>query len=1185
MKAILFSTLFVFALISSADAEGVNPANYAVYNTNGSQTLLYHVPAEVASGKAVKISPVSSNQTIGLRVLLASKNQAGLDGFIQELYDPKSPQYHHFLTPAQFALQYGASSTDAPLVQKYLKSLGLSVVSQSKNGFIINATGPVSAVESAFKVNINYYKRADGTTFYAPDSNPTITPQVAGKIYLIAGMDNVARFHAQYHRGRQLGVNIIQAPAAVAASGAIILKNGIKPQISPPPAPTGLTATASDGDVILYWNASATASSYNIYRSTTIAGTFTLIASSVTTTNYSDAAGLANLNTYYYKITAVNAGGESGYSNEVSATPFAFLGIYGSMGPADIADAYNLKALASNGSGQTLGLYELDGYKQSDITTFENNYGLPNVALTNVYTDGYNGAAGVNTGEVVLDIDVGLAAAPGLSGIRVYEAPNTGTSWVDQWDMIVNDPNRPKIVSVSWGAYEAATYAFYDHSVFAELAALGVTVFASAGDSGAYDNCDNGTNPPNCTIGGAAGSGILSVGDPASDPYVTSVGISILSVNNAGTSSESYKGEEASLFGGGGVSSYVMIPSFQAAAATSYYNITGHSYGSTSMRNVPDVTFTADPATSYGIYITDPSAGTGWFAVWGSSAASPIWAGFMTRVNEGRAALGETAAGWINPAIYQFAQSSDYSNVFHDITAGINNNYPNFSGNDYYPAKTGYDDSAGLGSFNGANFYSEFLGPAAPTGLNATAGNAQIVLNWTASPGAASYNVDRSTVNGGPYTLVSTNGTVTTANYTDTSLTNGQTYYYVVNGVNHGGIQGPNSAQASATPQGSSAPGITTQPGNQTVTQPAAAIFTIVATGVPAPTYQWMESVNGGAYVNVSGGSGATSASYTTPATTVADSGTQYKCVVTNNLGSVTSSAATLTVNSLPSISVQPSSQTVTAPATATFTLTAGGTPAPTYQWMESVNGGAYVNVSGGSGATSASYTTPATTGVNNATQYECAVTNAAGSVTSNVVTLTVDSIPVITVQPGNQTVTQPAPATFTVTADGAPAPAYQWMESVNGGAYVNVSGGSGATSASYTTPATLVSNTGTQFECVITNGLGSVTSNAASLTVLNPVAAPTAMKASILAARLGSQIIHAGVTLSWRQSTSPNIAQNKIYRSAGVGPYSLLATISASTSYVDKNVVKGTVYSYEVAANNPSGGQSNFSNSASIHY
>jgi fibronectin type 3 domain-containing protein len=87
--------------------------------------------------------------------------------------------------------------------------------------------------------------------------------------------------------------------------------------------------------------------------------------------------------------------------------------------------------------------------------------------------------------------------------------------------------------------------------------------------------------------------------------------------------------------------------------------------------------------------------------------------------------------------------------------------------------------------------------PATPTGLQATGGNAQVSLSWNASTGAASYNVKRSTTNGGPYNTAVASPTATT--YTDTTVTNGTTYYYVVSAVNTAGQSG-NSAQASATP-------------------------------------------------------------------------------------------------------------------------------------------------------------------------------------------------------------------------------------------------------------------------------------------------------------------------------------------------------------------------------------------------
>ena len=86
--------------------------------------------------------------------------------------------------------------------------------------------------------------------------------------------------------------------------------------------------------------------------------------------------------------------------------------------------------------------------------------------------------------------------------------------------------------------------------------------------------------------------------------------------------------------------------------------------------------------------------------------------------------------------------------------------------------------------------------PSAPTGLNATPGNAQVALTWTASTGATSYNVKRGTITGGPYTTVSS---PTSASFTDTSLTNGTTYFYVVSAVNAGG-ESANSSQVSAIP-------------------------------------------------------------------------------------------------------------------------------------------------------------------------------------------------------------------------------------------------------------------------------------------------------------------------------------------------------------------------------------------------
>lgn len=181
-----------------------------------------------------------------------------------------------------------------------------------------------------------------------------------------------------------------------------------------------------------------------------------------------------------------------------------------------------------------------------------------------------------------------------------------------------------------------------------------------------------------------------------------------------------------------------------------------------------------------------------------------------------------------------------------------------------------------------------------------------------------------------------------------------------------------------------------------------------------------------------------------------------------------------------PQIASQPSSQTVTANQTATFTVAATGNPAPTYQWQNATTD---ANIAG---ATSASYTTPATTSSDNGSKFRVVVSNSAGTITSSTVTLTVDYAPAITVQPANQTVLVDHTATFSVTATGNPAPTYQWQ---NAATSANIAG---ATSASYTTPATAIADSGSTFQVVVTNSVGSQTSHAATLTVNSTGPPPT---------------------------------------------------------------------------------------------
>src|SRR5882762_2891368 len=212
--------------------------------------------------------------------------------------------------------------------------------------------------------------------------------------------------------------------------------------------------------------------------------------------------------------------------------------------------------------------------------------------------------------------------------------------------------------------------------------------------------------------------------------------------------------------------------------------------------------------------------------------------------------------------------------------------------------------------------------------------------------------------------------------------------------ITQSGCGGLTSAGAPNTNSG--APSLTTQPASQAVAVGQTATFSVAATGTAPLSYQWQK--NGAAII------GATSSTYTTPATTTSDNGAQFTVVVSNSVGKATSNAATLTVSATavaPSITTQPASQTVTAGQTATFSVAATGTAPLSYQWQK--NGAAIT------GATSSTYTTPATTTSDNGAQFTVVVSNSVGKATSNAATLTVSAAavaPSITTQPASQTVT-----------------------------------------------------------------------------------------------------------------------------------------------------------------------------------
>ncbi|MBK8881832.1 MAG: hypothetical protein IPN67_05440 [Bacteroidales bacterium] len=253
------------------------------------------------------------------------------------------------------------------------------------------------------------------------------------------------------------------------------------------------------------------------------------------------------------------------------------------------------------------------------------------------------------------------------------------------------------------------------------------------------------------------------------------------------------------------------------------------------------------------------------------------------------------------------------------------------------------------------------------------------------------------------------------------------------------------------------APAITTQPTNQTTCAGTSVSFSVTATGTGL-TYQWRKGA-----VNIVG---ATASTYTIAAPIVGDAGS-YDVVVSGTCApAVTSSAVTLTVNTAPAITTQPTNQTTCAGTSVSFSVTATGTGL-SYQWRKGA-----VNIGG---ATSATYTIAAPI-VGDAGSYDVVVSGTcAPAVTSSVVTLTVNTAPAITTQPTNQTTCVGTSVSFSVTATGTGL-SYQWRKGA-----VNIVG---ATASTYTIAAPIVGDAGSYDVVVSGTCAPAVTSSAVTLTV-----------------------------------------------------------------------------------------------------
>ena len=367
----------------------------------------------------------------------------------------------------------------------------------------------------------------------------------------------------------------------------------------------------------------------------------------------------------------------------------------------EIASAYRFSGLyaeGDEGAGQTVAIYELEPDDPNDIAAYQACYGTA-ASVSYIPVDGGAGT-GAGTGEAALDIEDLIGLAPKANYI-VYQGPNSnsgspGAGPYDTYAAIISQ-DRAKVISTSWGQcepMEGSADAIAENTLFEEAASQGQTIVSAAGDDGAQD----------CYVAGQNLDTAAAVDDPSSQPYVTGVGGTTLAalgpppseaVWNNGGGLGALLGSSAGA-GGGGISTFWKMPSYQSDAPSSLHVTNGSSTGTPcgasggACREVPDVSADADPYTGYLTYYEGA-----WSGIGGTSAAAPVWAALMTLADASPACSG-SSVGFANPALYRTAGSSEYASYFDDVTAG-NNDFTGSNGGQF-AAGPGYDMASGLGS-------------------------------------------------------------------------------------------------------------------------------------------------------------------------------------------------------------------------------------------------------------------------------------------------------------------------------------------------------------------------------------------------------------------------------------------------------------------------------------------------------
>src|SRR2546426_7957932 len=184
-------------LVLSSVATGTRVSGLARALSRSSR-LYGHIPARAIAAARWR-GRLASEKTIPMTLALPLRDQEELRALLSRLYDPADPIYGHYLTQQEFTDRFGPTQTDYDAVAGYARSLGLTVTGIHPNRTLLDVSGPVAAVESAFNLRMQSYEASSGREFYAPDEEPKVADFIASRLAGVIGLENANVRHASSH--------------------------------------------------------------------------------------------------------------------------------------------------------------------------------------------------------------------------------------------------------------------------------------------------------------------------------------------------------------------------------------------------------------------------------------------------------------------------------------------------------------------------------------------------------------------------------------------------------------------------------------------------------------------------------------------------------------------------------------------------------------------------------------------------------------------------------------------------------------------------------------------------------------------------------------------------------------------------------------------------------------------------